>query len=148
MRKLRQKGLTYTAIGRQAGMTRQGAHARLNKNYIPHPLFSEVWTASRNWLFHHYRRNAQKRGYAWQLSLSVFTSITQMACFYYGDQPKQRLKGRRGDFIYNGLDRKNNTKGYSQKNVVPCCGCCNRMKGTLSALEFQRRVQKISLHFA
>jgi hypothetical protein len=35
-----------------------------------------------------------------------------------------------GDIGFNiGLDRKDNTVGYSYENVVPCCGICNSTKG-------------------
>lgn len=30
----------------------------------------------------------------------------------------------------SGLDRTDNSKGYLIKNVVPCCGICNSIKGS------------------
>lgn len=142
MQKLRQKGWTYASIGRRAGMTRQGVQERLA--HIPRPHIAEVWMAPRNWLFHHYRQNAHTRGYTWTLSLSDFTTMTQAVCSYCGEQPKQRLKGRRGDFVYNGIDRQDNSQGYRIGNVVACCGVCNRMKGILSEKEFKFQIQKIA----
>ena len=41
-----------------------------------------------------------------------------------------------GDFIYSGIDRKDNEIGYTLKNCVPCCIICNRAKNSLSFDEF------------
>ena len=41
-----------------------------------------------------------------------------------------------GDFVYNGLDRVDNEKGYTIDNVVPCCKHCNYAKRNRSVEEF------------
>jgi 5-methylcytosine-specific restriction endonuclease McrA len=32
-------------------------------------------------------------------------------------------------FLYSGIDRKDNEKGYTEENCVPCCKRCNGIKG-------------------
>jgi hypothetical protein len=39
-------------------------------------------------------------------------------------------------YVYNGLDRKNSQKGYTIRNVVPCCGVCNHAKHTMNYKDF------------
>jgi hypothetical protein len=43
----------------------------------------------------------------------------------------------RGNYIYNGVDRVNNSLGYTKDNCKPCCKMCNKMKGTMSLEEFK-----------
>lgn len=45
--------------------------------------------------------------------------------------------------MYNGLDRLDNTKGYTKDNVAPCCTVCNSAKGTLTVTEFSEWVERI-----
>ena len=47
-----------------------------------------------------------------------------------------KAKNYNGEFRYNGLDRLDNEKSYDSRNVVPCCGPCNRTKNTMSREEF------------
>lgn len=48
-----------------------------------------------------------------------------------------------GDYVYNGIDRVDNTKGYTIDNVVPCCGICNMAKGKLNQQEFQNWIKRV-----
>lgn len=40
------------------------------------------------------------------------------------------------DFKYNGLDRIDNSVGYTEDNCVPCCAVCNRAKNSMGYNEF------------
>lgn len=85
-----------------------------------------------------YKRNAKRRGFTYNLTEEQFKEITQQDCYYCGIEPKQitDYNKRNGQYVYNGIDRIDNTKGYVIDNVVPCCGMCNRIKGKLSSVEF------------
>ena len=48
-----------------------------------------------------------------------------------------------GDFKYNGVDRVDNTIGYNNDNVVPCCKICNNSKATMTIEEWILWLQKI-----
>lgn len=54
----------------------------------------------------------------------------------------------RGQFLYNGIDRLDNRRGYTVKNSVPCCTLCNYKKGNQSADEFLTWVRKVATHSA
>jgi hypothetical protein len=51
-------------------------------------------------------------------------------CFYCGKEPAsvKRTSKTYGEFVYNGIDRKDNNKGYTLDNCVSCCEFCNLTK--------------------
>lgn len=104
--------------------------------------------AAINQLYGTYRNSARLRGLCWELSPEDFRWLTSQPCHYCGASPFQVCgdNGLNGQYVYNGLDRMNNDEGYTIENVVPCCGPCNRMKGTMSRMEFLELVKKISLY--
>lgn len=98
--------------------------------------------AARNRVLHSYRKDAKQRALSWDLSFEEFLLLTSSDCHYCGASPgnvmgSQGLTLRRtrpynGSFIYNGIDRKDNSRGYSVDNTVSCCAVCNRAKRTMS----------------
>ena len=92
-----------------------------------------------------YKRSARMRGIGYNLTEGQFKEITQKDCFYCGVKPNQRMKSPKsnGDYIYNGIDRVDNNKGYTIDNVVPCCGICNFAKHRLTTQEFKDWIERI-----
>lgn len=72
-----------------------------------------------------YAWGAKKRSQEFLLSFEEYSKISSSACVYCGDQ-----SGR------NGIDRKNNSLGYTVKNSVSCCSKCNLMKRDYTEKEF------------
>ena len=87
-------------------------------------------------LFSDYKRNAKTRHFEFSISENDFKSLTQQACFYCGNAPTYVKHAKRGNYIYNGVDRRNNDIGYTMENCVPCCKKCNYAKHTLTTEEF------------
>lgn len=93
--------------------------------------------AALNDLLYTYKFRAAKKGYEFVLTKEQFKEITSQNCHYCGCEPKHKvdrpLNGKptryNGDYIYNGIDRKDNLKGYILENSIPCCKNCNSMKG-------------------
>lgn len=107
----------------------------------------ENGVAARNALYRVYKAGAKKRNYSFDLSLDIFTALTQKSCFYCGAPPLQKTVFRNsynGQYTYNGIDRIDNTKGYIEGNVVACCGICNMMKGSMNHLDFVNHIARIS----
>ena len=50
-----------------------------------------------------------------------------------------------GDFIYNGLDRIDNSKNHSKENCVACCKYCNYAKRERSFSEFKEWINRVYL---
>ena len=92
-----------------------------------------------------YKCRAKKKGLEFNLTEEQFKEITQQDCYYCGEKPNQIFnhKGSNGDYIYNGIDRIDNTKGYTINNIVPCCGFCNMAKKSHTEQEFKDWVKRI-----
>jgi len=101
--------------------------------------------AARNRLECTYRWNAEHRGLEWNLSSGEFQQLTSSNCHYCGTEPKQKAipSGDSGIYYYNGIDRVDNSKGYTLDNVVPCCGLCNRGKMDMDNEVFMQWIAKV-----
>jgi len=101
--------------------------------------------AAFNILFSTYCRNAKKRGIAFKITKKDFKKLSKQTCHYCGQEPSQIIKkrGYYGEYIYNGIDRIDNTKEYALNNCVPCCKDCNYMKRTLPVDVFITHVKRI-----
>jgi hypothetical protein len=101
-------------------------------------------------IFRTYKSQARRRNLEWCLTIDEFKNITQLDCFYCGEKPSNkawRQRYYRGpDYIYNGIDRKDNNLGYEHGNVLPCCRTCNRMKSNYSYDDFLKKIHNIYKH--
>lgn len=95
-----------------------------------------------------YQRSARERNLEWQLSEDIFLEMTTSVCHYCGQEPSKvkRANRRDGVFVYNGVDRKDNSSGYISGNVVTCCLTCNYLKGARGYEEFLEIIEKIYNH--
>lgn len=50
--------------------------------------------------------------------------------------------------VYNGIDRKNNFKGYTKSNCVTCCAICNRAKYNLSEEDYKKWITNLIKNYA
>ena len=93
-------------------------------------------TPSRMWdrVFRVYVKDADKRGYVWGLPYEDAVRLFQASCAYCGSPPLNLSKrqGQWEDLWYSGIDRVDNTSGYVQGNVLPCCKTCNYAKSSKS----------------
>ena len=99
-------------------------------------------------LYAEYRHGAKRRGYAFELTFVQFLELTSKPCAYCKEEPKQVQKRKRaganGDYVYNGIDRVDNTLGYLWENCAPCCGDCNRDKGRLGDRRFIALINRLN----
>lgn len=80
-----------------------------------------------------YVERALKKNAAFALSKRAFEEIQMRPCY---------LCGKTG--ALNGVDRKDNTKGYTPDNSFPCCGECNYLKRDHAYESFVNMVAKIA----
>lgn len=103
----------------------------------------------------HYSGGAKKRDIQYFLSTDFFRQIIKLDCHYCGAPPRliewDRIVKRVGyerhdrhDIFANGIDRKDNTKGYTEENVVPSCPDCNYAKRTLTYEYFISYINRIA----
>jgi len=89
-------------------------------------------TSSFNSIYRSYRDNAKRRDFPFDLTKEAFLVLTSSPCHYCGEFPSK--VDRRGHpdkesfYLHNGIDRKNNSLGYSIDNCVPACRSCNMAK--------------------
>ncbi len=103
-----------------------------------------------NELYSAYRRRAIKIKKDFNLSREEFYLITQKDCYYCNTKPSNTFNsshikdsGNNYPIIYNGIDRLDNSKGYTLDNCVPCCKVCNYAKHTMNKGEFLVWLQKV-----
>jgi len=100
-------------------------------------------TAAFNKLFSEYKRNAFKKSHTFNLTEEEFREIVNKNCFYCGCTPNTTYKSRKDRYIYNGIDRVNNAKGYILGNIVSCCSACNHAKNTMSKEDFLSWIKRV-----
>ena len=98
-------------------------------------------------MYGRYKHSAKKRNISFELTFEEFINLTQQNCYYCKHFPNQIVKqrGAFGEYVYNGIDRLDNTKGYTLDNCVSCCKTCNIMKLDLSFDIFSCRLCKMLL---
>jgi len=104
--------------------------------------------AAFNALLSNMKRGAKVRGYDWQLTDEQVAHLTKQPCHYCGIAPLQvhDLEGCNGGYVFNGLDRIDNDRGYTIDNVIPCCIKCNRAKHTMTSEEFKMWIARLYEH--
>jgi len=94
-----------------------------------------------------YNRSARHKGHEFNLSREEVKQLIDAKCYYCGKKPSNKLTYHEVEITYQGIDRKDNTKGYTPNNVVPCCIICNKMKKAMNHDEFIYHILKIAERF-
>jgi hypothetical protein len=81
-----------------------------------------------------YKQGAKRRSLEWELTDEQFEALALSPCSFCGSLPRD----------INGVDRLDNTKGYTVANSVPACAPCNYAKRERSAEEFLAWAKQIS----
>jgi hypothetical protein len=102
-----------------------------------------------NKLYHSYRRGAKIRNLEFSIDKDFLAWITKQNCIYCNINPSNICKPpswarpETQPWIYNGIDRVDNTIGYISSNCVPCCSDCNTAKMTMNTEYFLRWLSRI-----
>lgn len=93
---------------------------------------------AKNQCYNNYRHLARARKIKFELTKEQFFKLTKENCFYCGCPPLQSIEivSGNGAYLYNGVDRFDNTKHYTLENCVPSCGTHNKMKLNMTAEDF------------
>lgn len=90
-----------------------------------------------------YARRAKMRGQDCTLTPDQFREKITKACHYCGSMPSSVSNENNGAFVYSGLDRLRNDKGYTLENTVPCCRQCNLAKNALDLSDFEAWIVRV-----
>ena len=93
--------------------------------------------ASFNELYGAYKYRALRKNFAFELSIEEFKKLTSENCYYCNKIPSHKMHPGRynGDYLYNSLDRIDNSKGYILSNCITACGDCNNMRNTILTVD-------------
>lgn len=91
---------------------------------------------------------AKRKGLSFELPQEILSELVQKECAYCSIPPSNFKRARKGKlhagkiFKYNGLDRKDSSKGYTEDNVVTCCAKCNQIKTNILSFKEMIAVAK------
>jgi len=99
-------------------------------------------------LLYEYVEHADRNNVPFNLTYEQVYELTKGTCYYCGVPPTQERRSNRGRTIYlfNGIDRLDNSKGYTTENSVSCCSRCNYGKKAMSEDEFVGWVKAVYEH--
>jgi hypothetical protein len=110
--------------------------------------------AAMNTFYASYLSKAKRHGDEFTFSKEEFVALVSKPCSYCGAPPAKRMAYRKdGSPMYNGaayasgIDRLDNSKGYTYENSVPCCTECNLSKHTRSRSDFEDHSFRVVLHY-
>jgi len=109
-------------------------HILTNLKIIQGQSYSDEFLNFSGCSYSSYKARAEKKELPFEISQETFNHYTSLSCYLCGKELS--------DTHSNGLDRYDNTKGYTLDNIRSCCGTCNYMKKNY---EYDVFVQKFCL---
>jgi 5-methylcytosine-specific restriction endonuclease McrA len=96
-------------------------------------------------IYKHYHFRSKKKNIPFDISFEKFTYLSDQPCHYCGLKnsnlsTERTYKGKKvtdAVVFYNGLDRIDNNKGYTEDNIYTCCQICNYAKNNMSLEQFE-----------
>jgi hypothetical protein len=117
-------------------------------DYIP-PNKLPPGESSFNTLYRDYIKRAKTAGLIFNLTRDEFRALTKQPCNYCGREPKnigRKIRRHPDSYVYNGVDRVDNSCGYVLENCVSCCEICNRAKKDLTLDDFKVWISELMEH--
>lgn len=103
---------------------------------------------AKNQLISWYIWGAKRRNLKFDLSREDCERLFQSPCYYCGVPPGAVRHTRKHHYNYNGIDRVDNSRGYTWDNCVACCRQCNQAKSNFSVDCFLSWANRLVLHQA
>lgn len=131
---------------------RQRSCGCLTKQTRANRVIETGFLSLRKDLFHRCKKAAEKRSYEFNLSFEEFCKISLQNCKYCNLIPQPcKIKFSKGIdysvYKHNGIDRMDNTIGYTMDNCVACCKTCNIAKGSMSLDDWRSWLSRVSTHY-
>ena len=90
-----------------------------------------------------YKLGATERNLEWGLTDDRAVDLFLQRCVFCN---REGIKRRETMAPLNGIDRLDNTKGYVEGNVFPCCWDCNRAKADMHTADFVLWIKDVAKH--
>jgi hypothetical protein len=129
----------------KSNLKEKGGSRSCGCRHIADYKFKIPGEANKRHVMKSYRKHATQNDREFHLSYDDMERLFQSNCYYCGSEPLSARKTLKSAFIYvyNGIDRVDNNKGYTLDNVVSCCKLCNFGKRNLSTDEFLTWIHKV-----
>lgn len=98
------------------------------------------------YVLNQYMKRAKERELSFELTSEEFFTLSQQPCHYCGKILTSNKKMKYNNFMYNGIDRIDNTIGYTQYNCVSACKHCNLAKRDTTYTSFISVIKNIYEH--
>jgi hypothetical protein len=117
----------------------------LQKETVSEASRKQFGEAAFNKAYGYYRNGAFARELEFLLTKEEVKDIMNKNCYYCGEPPDKISKNKynNGDYLHNGIDRIDSSKGYFIENCVPCCKKCNIAKLAMKREEFFDWIEKV-----
>lgn len=99
-------------------------------------------------VYRSYEQNARSKQREFSLSVEEFKDLIFKPCTYSGHPPMSIGRGyseNASNIMYNGIDRIDNSKGYTIDNCVTCCYVCNRAKHSMKKDEWDSWITQFKI---
>jgi hypothetical protein len=132
--------LKYKMYDKNRNKEERNAKARIAEAKEERKQKKKEWTVnvrykSKQYHYSIYKTHAHERNLCFELSMDEYLNIISKNCNYCNGI---------NEVGFNGVDRKNNTIGYTIENSVSCCSICNFMKKTTHSDIFIQRAIHIA----
>ena len=116
------------------------------------PLKLPAGDAGLRELYRSYYRDAKRRSLPFELDLEEFRNLVIQPCYFCGAVECQTKYSRgkttnrgyqQSAFKYTGIDRLDNSYGYTLTNSKPCCNTCNIAKRCQTEAEFEEWIGRV-----
>lgn len=125
--KLRKQSKAFRERNKEAELTR--GQLKYRKYKLAHPEKIKEWYKKNREYpkskYNVYKKNANNRNIDFSITFEEFMKYWKIDCFYCA-LPIETI----------GIDRIDNTKGYTVENIRACCAICNRMKMAQTEKDF------------
>ena len=100
--------------------------------------------------YYSYRWNAARRGHVFELTSEQFRKLVEANCHYCAGEPACSVRGTRRwsvPVFFNGIDRQDNSEGYTAENSVTCCKFCNLAKHNSTLADFEAYLNRVARRY-
>jgi len=130
---------------------------------LAHNKYPDRVGALFNLLYFSVKKRHNKKSKEKCIGIDLFINLSNSPCNYCGTTGSNTKKDVRRDsrggeavtaivsdttIKFNGIDRIDSSKGYTEENCVSCCKECNTAKMSLTENEFRSLIIKIYEHWA
>lgn len=120
----------YSELHKEDNVKRTQKYTAKNKTKVYN--YGKLYNQTLEGSYRTYKSGSLKRKKEFELTFEVFSELKSRPCTYCGEISKKI-----------GIDRIDNSKGYTIENSTPCCTICNMMKKTLDVKDFIDHITKI-----